>query len=178
MKKLLTSLVLCAFASVALAQSESAPKPPETFPGIKAVMSPEDFARAGLSGLNSEQIGLIDAAIIRHYTRTVVTAANKEAAKIVEKTTGERSRKFFDRFGLPDFTFSDEWKTVTNLKAHCTGWVGGNSFKLDNGQVWEGFEPITVDIADRDVEIAARPGGQFTLIVDGNNTTIRIHRIK
>ena len=64
------------------------------------------------------------------------------------------------------------------LKAHCTGWVGGNSFKLDNGQVWEGLETITFELANRDVEIQPRPAGGFALTVDGKNTTIRVNRIK
>jgi hypothetical protein len=172
MKTLFALLLLT--ATTILAQAE----PAATFPGLRAVMPPEDFARAGLAGLTSDQLGLIDAAIIRHYTRTVVTAANQQAAQIVQQTTVEKKRSFLDRFGLPDLSFSQDWRDTPSLKAHCTGWTGGNSFKLDNGQEWEGFEPITVEVAGHDIEIQARPSGQFALIVDGENTTLRVHRIK
>ncbi len=179
---LLALLLALTTATAALAQT---PPPPPTFPGIKAVMSPEDFARAGLSGLTPDQLGLIDAAVIRHYTRTVTTVATQQAAQIVQKSTEQnaaqeatRKRSFMERFGLPDLSFSQEWRDQPPLKAKCTGWTGGNSFKLDNGQEWEGFENIPVEVAGHDIEIQARPGGQFALYVDGENTTIRVHRIK
>ncbi|MBS0664606.1 MAG: hypothetical protein JSR48_15165 [Verrucomicrobia bacterium] len=177
MKKLIPCLLL--FAAVAAAQTP----PPETFPGIKAVMTPEDFARSGLSALTPDQLGLIDAAIIRHYTRTVKTAATQQANQIVQQTQAaneaalaERKQSFLSKFGIPDF--GSDWQDLPSLKAKCTGWVSGNAFKLDNGQVWEGFEPITVDVEGKDIEIQARPGGQFCLYVDGENTTLRVHRIK
>jgi len=176
MKTLFVLFLLAATA--ALAQTP----PPESFPGIKAVMSPEDFARAGLSALSPDQLGLIDAAIIRHYTRTVKSVANQQAAQIVQQTVQasapEKKRGIFERFGLPDISFSQDWRDLPALKAKCTGWSGGNSFKLDNGQEWEGFEPIPMEVSGHDIEIQARPGGQFALYVDGDNTTIRVHRIK
>ena len=169
MKTLLALFLLT--ASAALAQSP--------FPGIKLVMTPEDFARAGLSGLTPDQLGVIDAAIIRHYMRTVATAANQQAVQISEQTIAEEHKHgWLSRFGLPDLTLSQDWRGYSSLKAHCTGWVGGNSFKLDNGQVWEGLETLTVELADRDVEIQPRPNGAFALVVNGKNTTLRVHRIK
>ncbi|HND61231.1 MAG TPA: hypothetical protein PLB90_07095 [Opitutaceae bacterium] len=173
MKKLIPCLLL--FAAAVVAQTP----PPETFPGIKAVMTPEDFARSGLSSLTPDQLGIIDAAIIRHYTRTVKTAATQQATQIVQQTQAaeaERKQSFLSKFGIPDL--GDDWQDRPALKAKCTGWVSGNAFKLDNGQVWEGFEPITVDVEGKDIEIQARPNGQFCLYVDGENTTLRVHRIK
>jgi hypothetical protein len=158
-------------AGVALAQT------PATFPGLKTVMTPEEFARAGLSGLTPEQLALIDAAIVNHYNRTVTTAASQQAAVIVQQQTVETNkRSWLARFGMPDL--GADWKDIPSLKAHCTGWVGGNGFKLDNGQVWEGEEQITNELADHDIEIQARPAGNFALYVDGVNTTILVHRIK
>ena len=171
MKKLVA--LFCILTAAALAQVE----PPATFPGVKTVMSPEEFARAGLAGLTADQLGLIDAAIIRHYTRTVATAASTQAAVIVQKNTEEKKRSFLSHFGMPDL-ISQEWRDVPSLKAHCTGWVGGNSFQLDNGQIWEGLEPISVEVAGKDIEIQARPNGAFALAVNGENTTIRVHRVK
>lgn len=151
------------------------------FPGIQTIMTPAEYARAGLDRLTPDQIGVIDAAIIRHYARTVDTAVAQQTAQVVQQATqqataAEHKRGVLDRFGLP--TLSQEWRDQPALKAHCTGWVGGNSFKLDNGQVWEGTEPIPVEIANRDIEIQPRPGGSFSLIVEGKNTTIRVRRVK
>jgi hypothetical protein len=169
MKTLLTLFLLT--TSIAFAESP--------FPGIKIVMTPEEYARAGLSGLTPDQIGVIDAAIIRHYMRTVATAATQQAVQLSQQTMTEEHKKgWLNRFGLPEISFSQDWRNETGLKAHCTGWVTGNSFKLDNGQVWEGWETITVEVANRDIEIQPRPGGLFALIVDGKNTTVRVHRVK
>jgi hypothetical protein len=169
MKTLLALFLLT--ASTALADAP--------FPGLKIVMTPEEYARAGLSGLTPDQIGVIDAAIIRHYMRTVATAANQQATQISQQTvTAEHKKGWLSRFGLPDITLAQDWRTQPSLKAHCTGWVDGNSFQLDNGQVWEGLEPINVELANRDIEIQIRPGGLFTLLVDGKNTTLRVQRIK
>jgi hypothetical protein len=166
MKTLLALFLLTAGA--AFAQSN--------FPGIKVIMTPEEFARAGLSVLTPDQLGVIDAAIIRHYTHTVKKAATEEAVTISQQVVAtEKKKSWLSHFGIPE---AADTSTPTALSAHCTGWVGGNSFALDNGQVWEGIEPITVEIANRDIEIQPRPLGGFALVVEGKNTTIRVRRVK
>ncbi len=169
MKTLLALFLLTAGA--ACAQS--------TFPGIKVIMTPEEFARAGLSALTPDQLGVIDAAIIRHYAHTVAKAVNEQAATISQQAVAEEKKSsWLSHFGISELSREPDWKTTTGLKAHCTGWVGGNSFSLDNGQVWEGLDPITVELANKDIEIQPRPMGAFALVVDGKNTTLRVHRVK
>jgi len=169
MKTLLALFLLTAGA--ASAQS--------TFPGIKVIMTPEEYARAGLSVLTPDQLGVIDAAIIRHYAHTVTTAANQQAEQISQATiAAEKKTSWLSHFGISDTSSEPDWKSTSGLKAHCTGWVGGNSFSLDNGQVWEGIDPITVELANRDIEIQPRPMGAFALVVDGKNTTLRVRRVK
>lgn len=153
----------------------------DDFPGLKVIMTADDYARAGLARLTPDQIGVIDAALIRHFKANVIVAAERKAAEqVVTATTAavatERKRSGLERFGLP--SFNGDWKNEPSLKARATGWVGGNSFTLDNGQVWEGLEPITVELVGREVEIQPRPAGAFALSVDGKNTTLRVHRVK
>ena len=153
----------------------------DVFPGLKVIMTADDYARAGLDKLTPDQIGVIDAALIRHFKASVNVAAERKAAEQVAVATTaavatERKRTGLERFGLP--SFSGDWKNEAVLKARATGWVGGNSFALDNGQVWEGLEPIPFELAGRDVEIQPRPAGAFALSVDGKNTTIRVRRVK
>jgi hypothetical protein len=149
------------------------------FPGLKVIMTPEEYARAGLDGLTPDQIGVIDAAIIRHYMRTVNMAATQQAEEISqEAVTEERQKSWLARVGLPDIALTQDWRTAPSIKGRCTGWVTGNSFKLDNDQVWEGLEPIRMELAGKDIEIQARPSGQFALVVDGKNTTMRVMRVK
>ena len=127
--------------------------------------SPESRRRSSIG------LSFIDAAIMRHITEQASAAAPADPNS--EQNIGLNQTS---RFGLPDL--GSDWRGAPSLKAKCTGWVGGNSFKLDNGQVWEGTEPITYELANRNVEIQPRPGGLFALIVEGKNTTIRIRRVK
>jgi len=156
-------------AATALAQS--------SFPGLKIVMTPEEYARAGLDGLTPDQIGVIDAAIIRHYMSTVNTAATQQAEQIAQNTlTEEHEKSWLNRVGLPEI--GGDWKGQPSVKARCTGWVTGNSFKLDNDQVWEGVEPIRMELSGKEIEIQPRPNGGFGLLVDGKNTAMRVIRVK
>ncbi|MEN9405035.1 MAG: hypothetical protein RL091_3738 [Verrucomicrobiota bacterium] len=151
----------------------------ETFPGLKAILSPAQWQRAGLDRLTPDEIGVIDAALIRHQaTLTVkhqaeVVTARKEAAVAAPAA----NPSLLQRFGLPLFDDSD-WRNLPPLKAKVTKWEGGNRFLLDNGQVWEGYEPITYDLPGKEIEIQARPHGQFALVVNGVNTTLRVMRLR
>jgi len=199
MKSLLVLFLLT--AGVAVAQQTSEPEPlvpvappaepapapakapeiivgPNDFPGIKIVMTPEEFGKAGLSGLTEEQLAIINEAIARHYNQTVAKAATQEAEQMTEQAVAaERQKSWLAGIGLPN-PLNTDWKNQPSVTAKCTGWATGNSFKLDNGQVWEGVEPIRMELAGRDIEIQVRPNGQFDLVVDGKNTTYRVIRVK
>jgi hypothetical protein len=125
-------------------------------------------------------------ALIRHFKAAVSVAAQRQAAAETNSpataaTTAaaiaaDRKRGVLERFGIP--TLNGDWRSEPVLKARATGWVGGNSFALDNGQVWEGTETIPFEIAGREIEIQPRPAGAFALSIEGKNTTVRVRRIK
>lgn len=172
--RLLLGLLFALTLSSALARAD-------VFPGLKVIMTPEDYARAGLAQLTPDQIGVIDAALIRHFAASVNVAADRQAATHVSVATtqavaADRKLSGLARFGLPDF--SGDWRNEPVLKARATGWVGGNRFSLDNGQVWEGLETISFELVGRNVEIQPRPANTFALTIDGKNTTVRVRRIK
>jgi hypothetical protein len=149
-----------------------------SFPGVENIMSLEEFHQAGLDKLTPEQITALNNAIVRHYVGTVDTQVAQKADSMRKTIAEEERRSILQRFGLPDLSFSQDWKQEPGLNATVTNWVGGNSFKLDNGQVWEGLEPIPYELVNRKVTIAPRPNGQFALEIDGKNTTVRIRRVK
>ncbi len=150
-----------------------------SFPGIKAIMSPADFQKAGLDLLSPAQLEVLNSAIVRHYVGTVETVAAQQANQIAQETiTQHEKQTILQRFGLPDLSFSQDWKDRPGISGTVTKWVGGNSFKLDNGQIWEGLEPIPFELVNRKIAIMPRPNGQYALEIEGNNTTIRVNRVK
>lgn len=174
MKRLTLTVFLVLATSTAFAQ--------ETFPGLKAVLTPAEWKRAGLDRLSPDELGVIDAALIRHQVRATAPlrtelAAARETAATAPAPAAERSRGWMERFGLPLFDDSD-WRTTPPLRATVVAWESSNRFRLDNGQVWEGFEPIRYELTGKAIEIQARPHGQFALSVEGLNTTIRVIRLR
>ncbi|SDR84569.1 hypothetical protein [Opitutus sp. GAS368] len=156
------------------------------FPGLKAVLSTAEWQRAGLDRLTPDEIGVIDAALIRHEAGATarlqadLTATRAAAATVPAATpavSAEQKRGLLQRFGLPVFSDTD-WRTLPPLKARVLAWESANRFKLDNGQIWEGYEAIPYELVGKDIEIQARPHGQFALIVEGANTTIRVMRLR
>jgi hypothetical protein len=175
MKTPLLAVVLLFTASLAAAQT--------TFPGLKAVLSAAEWKRAGLDRLSPDEIGVIDAALIRNQAgataqlQTELTKARTVAATAPAAPAAAQSPGLMSRFGLPLFD-EGEWRTMPPLRAKVLKWEGGNRFRLDNGQVWEGHEPITYELPGKEIEIHARPHGQFALVVDGMNTTLRVMRLR
>jgi hypothetical protein len=155
----------------------------DNFPGLKTVLTEAEWKRAGLDRLSPDQIGVIDAALIRHHAdgiqqhRTELTAARAAAPASTEADATSRKRGFLERFGLPASDGAD-WRDVPPLRATVTEWVSVNRFKLDNDQVWEGMEPITYELVGKPIEIHARPSRQFALTVDGKNTMLRVKRVR
>lgn len=173
MKTLLLSVALCFSAAVATAQS--------TFPGLRVVLSAAEWQRAGLDRLTPDQIGVIDAALIRQQAGVVARhqgeIAAVRAATPALPAAAPIPQGLMQRFGLPLFDDND-WRNLPPMRAKVLKWEGGNRFRLDNGQVWEGHEPITYELPGKEIEIHARPHGQFALIVDGQNTTLRVMRLR
>lgn len=176
MKSHFRSLILAIFSSAALAGVAEEPRvepttampaqaAAESFPGLRVVLSDRQFKKMNLDRLDPKDISSIDEAINRYYQ------GQAGARRAFEEN------RYRDRFGLPDFVL-EEWKEQPPLRARVVKWEGGNSFRLDNGQVWKGFDSIPYELPGRLVEIQPRARGQFNLAVDGFNTTARVQRIK
>lgn len=173
--KSVIAATLCFIASVSgFAQN--------SFPGLKSILSETEWKRAGLDRLSPDEVGVIDAALIRHHVQTVTEhqsalAAVQAATPASAERAAEPKRGLWERFGLPTIKGSD-WRDLPPLQATVTEWISANRFKLDNGQVWEGLQPITYELVGKPIEIHARPSGQFALTVDGKNTTLRVTRLR
>jgi hypothetical protein len=188
--KLLRLLTPClVFTSAVIAQS--------SFPGLKSILSEAEWKRAGLDKLSPDQIGVIDAALIRHQaggTRAVVAtapAAANGAAPVAPtvvvppepppgatpaEAAAARSR-FWDKFGLGKFT-SGDWRSQPPMKAKVTGWQGANRFVIDTGQVWEGVEQIPYEILGQEITIMARAAGAFAMKLNETSVEVLVRRVK
>ena len=163
--------------AAALLLSASTAGAQATFPGLKSILSEAEWKRAGLDRLTPDQVGVIDAALIRHQAALTSRHQAEVAQAVAAAPAPAPTPGLLERFGLPLFDHTD-WRSLPALRAKVTRWEGGNRFALDNGQVWEGYEPITYDLVGKDIEIQARPHGQFALVVDGLNTTLRVMRLR
>ncbi len=149
----------------------------ESFPGLKSVLSAAEWKRAGLDRLTPDEIGVIDAALIRREAgvtarhQTELTSAQQQAATPAAEKPG-----LLSRFGLSDK--DGDWHNVPPLKARVVKWETPNRFILDNGQAWESSEPIIYELVGKDIEIQARPAKSFALVVGDVNTTIRVTRVR
>ncbi|MBI5770048.1 MAG: hypothetical protein HZA93_19890 [Verrucomicrobia bacterium] len=150
----------------------------DAFPGLDAILTPEEKKRAGLSRLSPDELGVIDAALIRYYMRVVTGLPGKPPPPEAAPTSApQREPGFWDRFGVTKLADGD-WKNLAPMTAKVTGWQGGNRFALDNGQVWEGLEPIPFELPGKSVIIEARPLGNFALKLDAKSAAVRVKRVK
>ena len=151
-----------------------------TFPGLKSIMSEEEWKNSGLDKLSTEQISIINNAIINNQIQHPVhteAAGNNNTDAAKQSGTSAALSNIFSTFGLRVVPKSD-WQSQPALKAKVISWVSANQFLLDNQQVWEGTESIPYQLENKNIEIQARPLGNFALIVEGTNTTIRVIRIR
>jgi hypothetical protein len=146
----------------------------ETFPGLQSVLTEAEWKRAGLDKLSPDQLGVIDAALIRYLAQRPSMAPVATGSMPAEAAPSKPG--WLQRFGLP--TFDDDWRNAPPLRAKVVAWESANRFRLDNGQIWEGFEPIRYELVGKEIEIQARRNNQFALFVEGKNTTVRVYRLR
>jgi hypothetical protein len=139
------------------------------FPGLRSILTVSEWERSGLSQLTPEQINIIDQAMRRYHT--IIPPPAPPAG-----TQPVRERSVLEAFGLP--SFGGDWQSIPPLRAQVVRWRGGNRFVLDNGQVWEGLQSIPYELPGKNVTIAARRGGSYVLIVEDQNTAIRVIRLE
>lgn len=155
-----------------------------SFPGLQTLLNEAEWKRAGLTRLTPDEIGVIDAALIRYFRQvqaTSVPASSPPAASVANpavtpaEQAAARARQW-ESFGFGKVT--GDWRAQPAMPAKVTGWVAANRFSLDTGQVWEGMEPIPFELPGRDVVIEVRPMGAFALKVDEGAFTVRVRRVR
>ncbi len=95
------------------------------FPGVKSLMSAEEYRAAGLEKLSPEEVNTLNQWLER-YTSGPVSAVREAVVPpppppATEQKKPEKDPDSFTARVLPPFT----------------GWSGATRFHLDNGQVWQ-----------------------------------------
>ena len=171
-------LFLIAAAALSAARAQS------SFPGLQQVLTEAEWARAGLDKLSPDQIGVIDAALIRHshveqkrLIATVTPPSSPDAPPGATPAEAALVRsRYWEKFGFEKI--SGNWRDQSPMKAKVTSWLGGNRFSLDTGQVWEGVETIPFDPLGQEVTIEARPMGAYALKLGENSMSVRVRRVR
>ena len=89
----------------------------DDFPGIRRLMSDEEFRSTGLDGLTPEELEALNAWLLRY------TAGDAEVLQETNKTVREAR--------------DDNRGVVSRIVGDFGGWSGKTVFRLENGQVWE-----------------------------------------
>ena len=146
------------------------------FPGLKAIMSEADWQRAKLDRLDPADLRLIDEAFVR-FLKDGASQQREPVAVNEPAPAPEKKRSLWDRFGLPAPAKKAPGERPA-MHAKVLAWRGTNGFVLDNGQVWQGIDPIRDELVGREIEIKEGRFGSFLLVVAGVETTVRLHRVK
>ncbi len=111
MRHLASSLMLAAFLSVGIL---SAMAETGKFPGVKNLMTEEEYRQSGLDKLSDEERAALNAWLIR-YTAFEAEVIKESVEEVKEET----------------------FKPVTTrIVGEFNGWSGKTVFRLENGQVW------------------------------------------
>ncbi|MHA7815896.1 MAG: hypothetical protein ACX93N_05430 [Pseudohaliea sp.] len=93
-----------------------APALAEDFPGIRKLMSPEEYEAAGLDKLSEAERKALDGWLLRYTAGEAETLRN----------TSDEVRDA-----------KQEARIKARVRAPFEGWSGNTLFHLDNGQVWQ-----------------------------------------
>lgn len=155
---LLALVVFISLSGLALAQADTP---------IQERMSAEQFKAAGLDKLSAEELASLNAWMQSNDKK--IEAAVKTAVK------SERAQQvgFLQR--------DERTEIVSHIVGQFDGWQGGTQFVLDNGQTWVQAETGSLSgVHLKNPKVTIRPGmmSNWTLKVEGYNSTVKVRRIK
>lgn len=149
-----------------------------SFPGLKAIMSEADWKSAKLDRLEAGDVQLINEAFARYLAGAAIPASALVVPPPNEEVKAPaKKHSLWERFGL-GAAAEEKPREKPLMQAKATAWHGNNGFELDNGQVWEGIDPIHFDLVGKAIGIQEGRLGSFLLVIEGKDTTVRLHRIK
>ncbi len=135
---------------------------------IEQQMTAEQFRSAGLDQLSSEQLANLNAWL----NRTLDTETTK-AARMAEDKVQQENRGFLSAGSNEPVT--------GRLQGTFSGFSKGQSYTLDNGQIWRQTDSASLFGARLDspqVRITQGLLGTWYLQIEGYNTRAKVQRVK
>ncbi len=145
------SLILISFSAV------SADK--DDFPGVRTLMTPEQFNAAGLDKLSDEELEALDDWLIRYTVGE---------AETVRQTSTEVKE------------VEEEFEITASIKQPFKGWKGDTVFYLDNGQIWKQRVDGRYQYSGEDTRVVIYKGffGNYNMKLVAAGKAIGVKRIK
>lgn len=112
----MTNTILWALVAVLMLPVLTHADDEKTFPGIKALMTPEEYEAAGLERLSPDERAALNQFLIRYTAQDAPTMLRED--KQVKQAAQEQ-------------------EIVSVIKPPFSGWSGNTVFQLENGQVWQ-----------------------------------------
>ena len=108
-------IAVFALLSVAVSAAQAADEA-GSFPGIKALMSPQEYEEAGIGRLTPAELGALNQWLVRYTAEDapVMLISDEEVKQAVI-----------------------EQEIISVIQQPFTGWSGDTVFTLENGQVWQ-----------------------------------------
>lgn len=149
-----TLFLLLAFCAAPLFAAET-----DDFPGVRSLMTPEQFKAAGLDKLTPEQIEALDDWLIRYTVgeAETVRATSEEVKEVAE-----------------------EFEVTASIKPPFKGWTGDTVFYLDNGQIWKQRVDGRYQYSGDDTRVSITKGffGNYNMKLLSAGKSIGVKRVK
>ena len=148
------------------------------FPGLQAIMSEADWNKARLDRLDAADLQLVNAAFAQYLKTRAAPQAGPAAPTASPAQAAAEKPSMWARFGLGKTAEKEARPAAQMMQARVKALRGANGFVLEHGQVWEGIDPIRDELAGREIGILEGRFGSFLLVVEGEETNVRLRRVK
>ena len=155
--RLLALAALLPFALAAMAQEK-----------IEQQMTYEQFKASGLDKLSAAELANLNA-----WLSGKLEVETAKAADEVRQQSGEARRGIAQR--------ESREPVAGAITGAFTGFGKGRQFTLDNGQVWQQIDDVSLSAKLDNPKVRITPsllGGAWYLAVDGYNTRAKVQRVK
>jgi len=127
-------------------------------PDIRELMTAEEFAASGLSGLSNEQFDVVNRWLLRYSGQAVAEMSSTSSA----------------------LKGADSYTIRSKIAGQFSGWNGPTRFPLQNGQVWEtkSTRRYSFSAIDPEVEITRNWLGTYKMRIIDTDKSIYVKRIQ